>query len=79
MFEGIEFVEFCNDTGNGCSFIAAIRDLSETGFNNLELLVHAAAETMTTYDSFEEKVREVLNGMNVEYEIIYPDHFITIG
>lgn len=81
MFEGITLVEFCNDKG-GCedssSFIVAIRDLNDTGFRNLERLVDAAAETMTAYDSMEEKVREILNGTGAEYEVIYPDRYITV-
>lgn len=81
MFEDIIFVEFCNDRGgcdDGSSFIAAVRDLTETGFRNLERLVYAAAETMTAYDSLEEKVREILNGTGAEYEVIYPDRYITV-
>lgn len=81
MFEGISFVEFFNDAGgaeDGISFIAAIRDLSETGLRNLECLVHAATEAMTAYDSIEEKVREILDRMGAEYEIIYPDRFIAV-
>jgi hypothetical protein len=81
MFEDISFVEFCNDAGgteDGTNFIAAIRGLSETGLRNLECLVHAATETMTAYDSIEEKVREVLTRMGAEYEIIYPDRFIAV-
>ena len=81
MFEGISFVEFFNDAGgaeDGINFIAAIRGLSETGLRNLECLVHAATETMTAYDSIEENVREILNRMGAEYEIIYPDRFIAV-
>lgn len=81
MFEGITFVEFCNDRGgaeDGSSFIVAIRGLNYTGFHNLECLVYAAAETMTAYDSMEEKVREILNNMGAEYEVIYPNRYITI-
>ncbi len=81
MFEDISFVEFFNDAGgaeDGINFIAAIRGLSETGLHNLECLVHAATETMTAYDSIEEKAREILNRMGAEYEIIYPDRFIAV-
>ncbi len=81
MFEGISFVEFFNGAGgaeDGINFIAAIRGLSETGLRNLECLVHAATETMTAYDSIEEKVREILGNMGAEYEIIYPDRFIAV-
>ena len=81
MFEDVSFVEFFNDAGGaeeGISFIAAIRGLSETGLRNLECLVHAAAETMTAYDSIEVKGREVLTRMGAEYEIIYPDRFIAV-
>ena len=81
MFEDISFVEFFNDAGgaeDGINFIAAIRGLNETGLRNLECLVHAAAETMTAYDSIEEKAREILNSMGAEYEIIYPDRFIAV-
>lgn len=81
MFEGITLVEFCNDKG-GCedssSFIVAIRGLNDTGFHNLECLVYAEVETMTAYDSMEEKVREILNNMGAEYEVIYPDRYITV-
>lgn len=81
MFEDISFVEFFNDAGgaeDGISFIVAIRGLSETCLRNLECLVHAATETMTAYDSIEEKAREILGNMGAEYEIIYPDRFITV-
>lgn len=81
MFEGISFVEFFNGAGgaeDGISFIAAVKGLSETGLRNLECLVHAATETMTAYDSIEEKVREILDRMGAEYEIIYPDRFIAV-
>ena len=81
MFEDISFVEFFNDAGgaeDSIGFIAAIRGLSETGLRNLECLVHAATETMTAYDSIEEKVREILDRMGAEYEIIYPDRFIAV-
>ena len=81
MFEDISFVEFFNDAGgaeDGINFIAAIRGLSETSLHNLECLVHAATETMTAYDSIEEKAREILNRMGAEYEIIYPDRFIAV-
>ena len=81
MFEDASFVEFFNDAGgaeDGIGFIVAIRGLSETGLRNLECLVHAATETMTAYDSIEEKVREILDCMGAEYEIIYPDRFIVV-
>lgn len=81
MFEDVSFVEFFNDAGgaeDGINFIAAIRCLHETDLRNLECLVHAATETVTAYDSIEEKVREALDRMGAEYEIIYPDRFIAV-
>lgn len=80
-FDGVSFVEFCNDVGGAedkIGFIVAICGLSEIDFCNLEQLVCAATKTMTTYDSIEERVREILNDMGVRYKIIYPDKFVTI-
>lgn len=81
VFDGVSFVEFRNDAGGAedkSGFIVAICGLSEINFCNLEQSVCAATETMTTYDSIEEKVQEILNDMGVRYEIIYPDKFIII-
>lgn len=81
IFDGVSFVEFRNDAGGAedkIGFIVAICGLSEIDFCNLEQSVCAVTETMTTYDSIEEKVREILNDMGVRYKIIYPDKFITI-
>ena len=81
MFEGITFIEFGNDiegVAGGSSFIVAVRDLSEVGFMNLEWRIRDKVETMTEYDSLEEKVQEALEDMGAEAEVIYPDRYITI-
>lgn len=77
MFKGVSLVEF-RDAESGCSFTAAIHGLSESGFRNLELLVQEAVGTVEEYDTFEELVRNVLDGTNVEYETLSPDYFVTI-
>ena len=77
MFEGIKFVEF-GDAESGSNFTAAFRNLSEKEFRNLERLIHEAVKEMGEYDTFEELIRGILSGMNVECEFVYPDHFITI-
>lgn len=63
MFEGIMFVEFCNDRGgaeDGSSFTVAIKGATEQDLKTLEENVYAAAETMTSYDSLEERVGKSL-------------------
>lgn len=81
MFEGITFVEFCNDRGgaeDGSSFTVAIKGATEQDLKTLEESVYAAAETMTRYDSLEERVRAIADSLGLEYETIYPDRYITI-
>lgn len=81
MFDGIMFVEFCNDRGgakDGSSFTVAIKGATEQDLKTLEKSVNAAAETMTVYDSLEERVGEIADSLGLEYETIYPDRYITI-
>ena len=81
MFEGIMFVEFCNERGgaeDGSSFTVAIKGATEQDLKTLEESVYAAAEPMTRYDSLEERVREIADSLGLEYETIYPDRYITI-
>ena len=78
MFKGISLVKFC-DAESGCSFATAIHGLSENRFRNLEQWVQEAVKTVDEYDTFEELICSVLDGMNVEYETICPDYFVTTG
>lgn len=78
MFEGITFVEFCNDAEmNGSSFMVAIRGMTEQDYLMLESRVYSAVNTMTRYDSLEERVGEIIGSLGLEYEIVYPDRYIT--
>lgn len=81
MFDGITFVEFCNDRGgaeDGSSFTVAIKGATQQDLKTLEESVYAAAETMTCYDSLVERVGEIADSLGLEYETIYPDWYITI-
>lgn len=81
MFEGITFVEFCNESGgaeDGSSFTVAIKGATQQDLKTLEESVYAAAETMTCYDSLVERVGEIADSLGLEYETIYPDWYITI-
>ena len=81
MFDGIMFVEFCNERGgaeDGSGFTVAIKGATQQDLKTLEESVYAAAETMTRYDSLEERVREIADSLGLEYETIYPDRYITI-
>lgn len=81
MFEGIMFVEFCNARGraeDGSCFTVAIKGATQQDLKTLEESVYTAAETMTRYDSLEERVREIADSLGLEYETIYPDRYITI-
>lgn len=54
------------------------RDIKLTTEDIDDIMVAALEGGINYYDSLEEKVREILNDISVEYEVIYPDRYITV-
>ena len=79
MFEGIRFFEICKDEDNGDDVIlVAVKDSAVWERLKMEYLIRSKVEAMEAGDSMESAVRQALDYLGVEYEIVYPDHYITI-
>ena len=79
MFEGIRFFEICKEEDNGDDVIlVAVKDSTACERLKMDNLVRSKVEEMEAGDTMASAVSQALDSLGVEYEIVYPDHYITI-
>lgn len=79
MFEGITLINIADDGADAEDIIVAVKGFNEDTFYLLKAEMMDAILSMNISESYQDVICRVLGHYYQEFEIIYPDKFITVG
>lgn len=78
MFEGITFINVADDGAEAEDIIVAVKDFNEDTLHLLKAEMMDAILSMNASESYQDVICRVMGWYYQEFEIIYPDKFITV-